>query len=798
MIAPADAPPLADVRVLDLTIGAAAGAARLLADLGAEVRRIEPPGGSTDRREGRLAGGVSLDFVAANRGKSLTLLDLDRAHDGVRLEALAAQADIVIDSFAPGSPAGARFGGEAMHARHPTLVTMSITPFGHRGALARWQATDPVLHALSGELSRSGLPDEPPLIPPGRLATECALTQAGFGLLLAHIACRASGAGDWLDFALLDGAAQALDPGFGSNGSAAAGVRPADLPRGRVDARFQYPILSCADGAVRLCLLAPRQWRGMFEWLGRPPAFADPRFDGIVARYRSPDLLPAIARLFAQLTRAEIELAGQHYGVPVAGLRDPAEAVDTPQMIARAALTELALTPSLATRWPGSPIEIDGRRPDPGTVPQLCDPAGDAFPARPVAPAPPRAAGRLPLDGMRVLDMGVIVVGAETGRLLADAGADVVKIESAAFPDGLRQTRDGSAMSPSFAAGHRNKQSLALDLRRPEGKALFLQLIAQADVLLSNFKPGTLASLGFDPEMLAQTNPRLVAIDSSAFGPSGPWSGRLGYGPLVRAAAGITAVWGYPGRPDSYSDTTTVYPDHTAGRLGATAALALLLRRERTGAGGAASVSQAELVLSQNAAEIAARRLAEAGHHVEGSEPDAPWGVYRCKGDDEWCVITSRGDDDWLALAPLMGLAGDAALRSRSGRLGARDRIDTAVAGWLAGHDADAAMHRLQQAGVPAAAMLRVGDLPAFAHFAGRRFFRESHHPSLAAAFLTETRPAPSAMPDPPDRPAPLMGEHSAMVLRRWLGLPEDAIAALIAAGAVSAIDPPTFVETQP
>lgn len=152
----------------------------------------------------------------------------------------------------------------------------------------------------------------------------------------------------------------------------------------------------------------------------------------------------------------------------------------------------------------------------------------------------------------------MIVAGGELGRLFADLGADVVKVESAAYPDGLRQTPPGQRMSRSWALTHRNERSLGLDLRDPRGAELFARLVAQADAAFANFKPGTLDSLGFTYERLRELNPRIVLAESSAFGAAGPWSTRMGYGPLVRATTGVTSLWTSP--DGGFYDATTIFP----------------------------------------------------------------------------------------------------------------------------------------------------------------------------------------------------------------------------------------------
>ncbi len=786
--------PLDGLRVLDLMTGPMTVVGRLLAEWGADVVRIEPPGGAEDRSSGVRVGDVSLDFAAANLGKRAVALDLGDAQDRQTFDEMVATADVLLECNAPGSAADEALDVDLIRLSHPGLVILSASPFGRVGSYRQWQATGPVFHALSGELSRSGIPGRPPLLPPGDLAHDCAAPQAVYVVLLALLERRRSGRGDHLDFSILDGAVQALDPGYGIAGSATAGVPASKLPRDRPDSRHQYPIIACADGYVRLCVLAPRQWRGMFEWMGRPDEFADPSYEQLGTRFASTTLIPAIGRFFADKTRAELEEAGQRYGVPTAALLDLDEALASEQVVARRSFAPITLDGGVSAPFPDGVVEIDGHRAGPrSAAPDLtASPAAWADQthrwADPAGGNVQNAADERPLSGLKVLDLGVIVVGAEHGRLLADQGADVVKVENDAFPDGSRQTRDGSLLSVTFAAGHRNKRSIGIDLRSDQGKELFLQLVAQADVVMSNFRPGTLDSLGFGDDVLRAVNPGVVVVDSSAFGSSGPWSKRLGYGPLVRASAGLTKQWSYPGEDDGFCDSITVYPDHVAARIGAAATLALLLRRQRTGRGGTVSVSQSEVMLGHSAVEIAAASLAGDGHTVQKTEvPDAPWAVLPTAGDDDWCVVTVRGDDDWRALCRAIraeDLAADRSLDDAQGRRDDRARIERRVADWLSERSAARAREFLQEPGVPAAAMLRVSELPAFGYYAERHLFRETSHPEIRHPFFLENAPVHSDhLLDPPDGPAPVMGQHNVEVIREWLGLSASEIADLEADG---------------
>ncbi len=728
--------PLSGVRVLDCVPGVLGAVGRFLGELGAEVIRAEPPGGGADRRAGSKVADVSLEFAAASLGKRAVEIA-----DAAQFEALVREADIVLE-----------MAGSDLHALNPSLLIVSISDFGLAGPWASWQASDAVLHALTGGLSRSGLPGRAPLLPPGQLTYQTAAAQIAYVTLAAFLRTLRTGEGDRLDVSLLEAGMQALDPGFGLSGSAQSGVPFWKMARGRMDERFRYPIIPCADGFVRLCILAPRQWRGMFAWMGEPAAFAGPEWEKLQTRFRSTELIPAIARFFASKTREQIEAEAVAHGVPAAALLDLDEAPHTPQMTARGAFVDVEIAPGVALPFPNGTIEIDGQRAGiRGGVPVT---ATGGF-STPRATFTPPAAAERPLAGLKVLDMGVIVVGGETGRLLADLGAEVVKVENGAFPDGQRQSRDNAPVSLTFAAGHRNKRGLSIDLRSDEGRALFLDLVREADVLLSNFKPGTLDSLGLDRDTLRAANPRLVTVDSSAFGPSGPWSRRLGYGPLVRCSTGLAKRWVYPGEAEGFSDFITVYPDHVAARIGACGALALLIRRMRTGQGGSASVSQAEVMIGHMAADIAALGAEAAGHAVERpAEASEDW-LLPAAGEDEWCVVTVRHAADRAALSRLCG---------------GSDR--ETVAGWVVRHPPAEATEALQQAGVPAGWMVRVIEMPEVPQYRARGIFREATHPLLADPFTVEGAVTHSLRLPPPDQaPAPRIGEDSVAVLRDWLGM---------------------------
>lgn len=793
--------PLAGVRVVDMTDGRGETAGRFLADLGADVILVEPPGGAASRSLPPLHQGTSLYFATRNANKRGVTLDLDRDADRERLLALLDTADIWIESGRPGELRAKGVSFTEVAARNPRLVTVSITDFGQTGPYRDYEATEGIHHALSGVLSRSGLPGLPPLLPPGSLATESAALQAAWAALLAYLNRLDTGHGDHIDFSVHEAVAQVFDPGFGIGGSATGGVRATDLPRGRPDARHLYPIFPCADGHVRICVLSPRQWRGLRSWLGEPEEFADPKYEQLGVRFQAAQRIYAlVGKLFRDRTRLQLVEQGQRLGVPTAAVLTPGEVLDADHFLERGALANVEVAPGLVGRIPTGFLELDGERAGfRHRAPRLGEHNAEVFAERTrrasgAAPAvDDDPVPRRPLDGLRVLDLGVIVAGAELGRLLADFGADVVKVENRAFPDGSRQSMTGEPITASFVWGHRNKRGLGLNLRSPEGAEVFKLLVVGADVVLSNFKPGTLESLGLGYEQLREVNPRIVMADSSALGSWGPWSKRMGYGPLVRASTGLTSLWRYPEYPEDteggFSDAITIFPDHLVGRVGAAAVLAQLIRQRRTGEGGTVSISQAEIILTAMADRLLGESLSPGSLTALGNTgiTDAPRGLFPCAGDDEWCVLEVRGDDDWQRLAAAIGrpdLAANPRLATAGGRLAHRTEVEKAVTEWTRGQEPRKAMELLQQEGVPVGTMLRVAELPDDPQLAARAFFAELRQPAIAEPLPTEARPAISRrLADPRLGPAPFHAEHTRELCREWLGMDEQEIDTLVAAG---------------
>lgn len=780
------------VRVLGLSSGVAEAVTRLFADLGADVLKVEPPGGCLGRDGLPTLRGASIPFAVHNANKRSAVLDPFDDEDCARFLDLAADADIVVDTGF--DERGAMFGtsGEELATRYPHLVVLSITDFGATGPRSSWRATDPVLYAMCGALSRSGPTTGSPVLPPDGIASATAAVQAAWAALAAYYNRLRCGTGDYIDFSWFDAVVMALDPAFGAHGQAAAGIRRIGRWRGRPRNQDAYPIYPCRDGYVRLCVMAPRQWRGLRRWLGEPDDFQDPKYDVIGARFAVwPQISELLQKLFAEQTMKDLVAAGQAHWVPIAAVLTPSRILGSDHFQAVGAITDAELVPGVRAGVPTGYFVVDGRRAGFRTpVPA----AGHDEPCWRGNPSVvPSASGRLgdyPFAGLRILDLGIIVAGGELSRLFGDLGADVIKVESAEYPDGLRQARVGEAMSESFAWTHRNNRGLGLDLRSEQGKTVFRRLVAEADAVFANFKPGTLAALGFSYEELRGINPRIVLAESSAFGDTGPWSARLGYGPLVRATTGVTRLWTADGPADdtdaarhAFYDATTVFPDHVVGRVTAIAALAALIHRNRAGSGAHVHISQAEVVVNQLDTLYVTQAALAAGI-PQIHQDTSLHAVYPCAGDDEWCVISIRSDDDWRRAASVFDhpdWADDPRFATGDARLANRRELVELVSAWTRTRTPARAAELLQSAGVAAGPMNRPPDILEDPQLIARNVYCPMTHPLIENPLPAETGPAPYRhIPSARQAPAPQPGQDTVEICRNVLGMNSADIQRLI------------------
>jgi len=404
---------------------------------------------------------------------------------------------------------------------------------------------------------------------------------------------------------------------------------------------------------------------------------------------------------------------------------------------------------------------------------------------------------RLPLEGLRLLDLSRVWSGPYAARLLADMGAEVIKIEACTLYDwtrgGIRPPPESRVYpdnepgerpynrSAYFNLFNRNKYGITLDIRKPRGAELFKNLVRVSDVVLENYSPGIMERYGLGYEILREVNPRIIIVSLSGFGATGPESRFRAMGATQEQMSGVHHLWGYLGQPPLRAGINL--GDPVAGICAATAILLAVHKRRRTGKGERVDISQRETlihILGEVVLDYSVNRRVQKriGNHHQWM---VPHGCYRCRGEDEWLVISVNSDDEWVRFCRVINpsLAANDRFRTVSSRWRNQDELDKLVEQWTSQYDHHTAFHKLQAVGIAAAPVLSNKELYSDPHYNARGFFEEVTHPETG----THRYPGlPWKLSKTPGRirmPAPYFGQHNEYIFRELLGLREDELEAL-------------------
>jgi crotonobetainyl-CoA:carnitine CoA-transferase CaiB-like acyl-CoA transferase len=829
---------LAGVRVLELGSGIpSAYCARLLADFGADVVKVEPPGGDPIRRLGPYPGDEphaerSGLFFVLNCNKRSAVLDPGELSGREGLGRLAREADLVIEALGPGAAAHLGVGLEYLQVARPDAVLLSITNFGQTGPYRDFKGGDLVLQAMGTEMFSAGVAGRAPV----KQAGTSALFQAGVAAAVAAMAglssARRNGIGQWIDFSIFEALVSNVD----RRASALVAYQFSGRSATRLPlapARLASGVFPCADGYIH-CETTVAMWPRLVKMLGSPPELLTSRWERPGAS-TDPELLAEFDAIFYrwlfERTKTEVWQAAIDAKLVFAPLNTTADLFADPVLeergfwaeIDHAALGKVRL-PGRPSVWSESPWSL--RRPapllgehtrnvleghaweriasaDPGDQP------GSTPPPRSHARARERdRVGRapesdlpLPLEGVRVLDLCVAWAGPFACQLMADLGAEVIKVENryvwqtatrgtmahpgkrfieavqpywAGYPDMEPGDRPWNRC-PMGINHFRNKYSMTCDLRRPEGLEIFARLVATSDVVYENNPTETIEKLGITYDWLRTIKPDIIYVRAPAFGNSGPRKNARAGGTSVESYIGHALARGYPDLdPTSLTD---IFPsDAFAGFMGAFAAMAALEFRRRTGKGQLIENPQAECSVAMFTEAIMDyqfnRRVTPTlgnrdWHHA------APTGVYACAGEDRWLALSVATDGEWAALCRAMAredLVRDRRFATAEVRWANHDALDELLAAWIAPQDRDALFRQLQTAGVPAGPVLSAGDCFADEQLLARGYFTKVSHPE----FGTYTWPGAlfrmSETPITIRRPPRALGEDNEHVYRTLLG----------------------------
>lgn len=813
-------PPLDGLLVVDMTNAWGEMAGRTLADLGATVVKVEPPGGVDSRHRAPFDErpgyeGESLYWASVGRGKHSVVVDLDDEAAREGLIRLIGTADVVVESSPPGHLASYGLDYASLAGENPQLVYASITPFGQDGPMAHAPTSELITEAAGGLVSLQGDRDRPN-IPVGYPQSAFhAGAQAAADIAIALHERQRSGFGQYLDVAAQPAMVWTLmngtgwPPNTGRNPPNECEAR-SDPPRSIAPGIVIPRVWECEDGwvayAITLARMGARSLQAVMAWMeeeGDLPAdlhgldwndFTASISDGRLPPEKLQDAIDAIQAFFLTKTKLELQEFGTRAEILLAAIYDTRDLLEDPHHAARGYFEEVGgrVHPGPFIRLAKTPLASSPPAEELGASQHLLDrpPAGHVFLGEP----PPGAPRKLAFDGIKVADFAWVGVGPIISKALADHGATVVHVESSTAPDVLRLAPPfkndvaGIDNAQFMANFNSSKLGLAADLATAGGRGIARKLIDWADVVVESYTPGTMAKWGLDYDSISQGRPDLVMLSTCLRGQTGPECAYTGFGGQGAALAGIHALTGWPDRPPV--GPWGAYTDFINPRLGVAALASALIHRAATGRGQHLDLSQIEagirfiepVVLDYT---VNGRVWQAQGHD---SPYACPHGVFAVQGHERYVAIAVESAEQWHALRSLAPL--DRFTAGKFDNLEARQRhkgeIEDVLREWCSDQEGFALAERLRAAGVPAYMVLRPSDLYDDPQLRHRDFFVTLEHSVMGPTPYDGLVTKFSATPGCLRKAAPCLGEDTHLVLHEFLGYDEAEIAHLAASGALT------------
>ncbi|MEX0941486.1 MAG: CoA transferase [Pseudomonadales bacterium] len=758
---------LEQLRVLDLTDVSGVFGTRLLADLGADVIRVEAADGGSLRQSGPFIDGnfgVELGYYHQyhNANKRSVVLDLEDAEGIKSLHQILTTTHVLVESGQPGHLDRFGLGYQQLAERYPWLVYVSVSPFGQDGPWSTRHGNDLIAAATGGILGVSGSPDEPPMQGNGDPSYKMAGLLAATGAMVAWYGAQGSGTGRWVDISVQEATTmlvvQSMNP--------CIYTRENRVPQRR---GFMGPIHRCADGRYMAARATPNSVHRL-ESYAREHGFEPGSSEGAPGA----DIMAQIARVSSAREVMALVESLDLIGLPVGRFEDMTQ---TEHFIATRQFSEVrssALGRNLSfVRSPVAGVRGDQRiRP----APQLGEHSREVMEeAREHVIQGPQSHDDTsdlsnPLSGIRVLDFTWVLAGPLGTRILANFGAEVIRIESSVRPDTVRHSGPTANTSGMFNDANAGKKSVSLDLTRAEAIDIVKRMVADADVVTNNFRAGVLDRMGLGYETLKSINPRIVFAHLPGCGNEGPWANRGTFGGILMAASGFNEISGFEGSPPW--GICCAYPDFTSPYLLAMQVLAAVYKSRQTGVGQ-------EIVIDQLSAMISLLGVEWMRFGLEGVVPRnanrnfnyCPHGVYPVAGEDRWCAIVVDDDAKWQILCQAMGkpeMAEDPRFANHESRKLHEDELDAIIAQWTMAQDGWQLADELQSMGIAAALVEMLDDMierdPQLAH---RHHYQQVVQPTDPDITLTLDREAIHFVGmDRKIERAPTLGEHNHEVLR--------------------------------
>ena len=783
------------MRVVELGSGvSAAYAAKLLGDAGADVVKVEPPAGDVTRARGPYVDGIahsesSGTFLALNVNKRGVRLNPNDRDDAERLRQLIDWADILVHNYAPARAAELGLAPTTLADVRPDLVTLAITPFGSSGPYRDYKGNELIVVNAGGWASLSPgthpEPEWPPLKPFGH---QCAMMTATAGAMAALAMAREaerSGIGDFIDLSEQEYTASVLEAGI-----PVYTYREAVLKRWHPRGLVPWGIFQAKDAPIFLVCVEEDQWQRLVAFMGHPDWATLEPFATRAGRAENRDLVHQFVQEFIGQWRAQdLYHAAQQHRICFSPVTDYADLAENPHLRAREFFATVQQPGIGAVEHLAPPVrDRSGRWPIRRRAPHLGEHDADVF--ADLQKRTPGAADqpRLPLEGVRVVDLTWVWAGTFGAMNLAHLGAEVIRFESALRPDLYRR----AGLSPAGVAGDLNssgmfnqwnqgKKSVAVDLTNERGIEIVKEFVRVSDVVIQNFATGVMERLGLSFDVLRAINPRIVLASISGYGQTGPYRQYMGYGPATSPLTGISAVTGYV--DGDAEEVGLSMPDPNAGITAAFAVVAALWRREETDAGDHLDIS-----LFESSAAFGLEAWMQ--YALDGTQPArngnrdphaSPHGCFPCQGEDEWVAIACASDAEWQRFATHIdpALAADARFRTLAERKANEDALEAIVAAWSKERDRWRIASALQGIGIAAFPTFSCRDIVEDPHLNARGYIERLAHPQVGARAHTGIPWRLSRRRNGVRQPAPCLGADTDELLREVLGYDDARIAAL-------------------
>jgi len=774
--------------------------ARLLADLGADVLKVEPPDGDTSRSIGPFAidrrdPAESGLFHFLNAGKRGTSRALSIPEELAWLHHELDDADVLVENLEPEERRLLGFDFAELEARHPHLVAVSLSPYGRSGPWADRPGSDITAQAASSLPLGLGSEDRSPL----RIPWDQADYQAGFHGAAATLCAlrerQRSNRGQGIDISTAQVIAYLV--GGMHNVTAKNGNKWAR--RGSLLGGAPYPtgFFPCKDGFVCIASTTPAQWNAFLALMDNPKWAKEEHADNAIY-LGLVDSKPAhhhFQEWLMTYSRQELLEMASAEGIVMGVAQYVDEVLASEQLAYRELWASFDVggcdvrVPKPGYQMSASPTAIRRRGPSLGATGA---PAATGDAGRPAEEAAARTQSAKPrggaLEGVRVLDFGWNWAGPMAAQLLADMGAEVIRVETSKRQDLMRFL---DYTSHFFCHNNRSKMSTTINVGTPEGSRLVKELVQHADIVMDNFAAGVMERNGLSYDHLRAAKPDIIVVSMSMAGEEGPQRGMRGFASIATGYSGLELMVGYPDAGISTGLLPFGLGDVTMSIQAVIGTLAALEYRDRTGKGQFVDVSQIDSATATMGEPLLDYQLND---RVAGAQGNAhpgfcPHGIYAAAGDDRWVALAARDEVEWRALAIAIGRpewAADGALATSDLRRARVAEIDASIADWVSARDRDVAADALAAAGVPAAPLLELTERNVHPHWVARKLTFQHEFEGWDPCTIYTTPWLLTATPPEVTRRTPLLGEHNDYVFRDLLRLDDETITRLTADGVLT------------